>query len=221
MITNYPLIIHETLQYKNIDEKLKFVHITKTSGTYIEELGKQQNLNWGKYDKYLGMAKLPKTLSILNSPYWHLPLQFFDKYPYKKYTKLFTIVRNPYDRIISECLCKYGGKFSKNMETNEDLNIYINQQVNKKKTLDLSFYHFLPQNLYTHNEKGEQVIDIIIKYEEIDKFNDLMKQYSIDINYIKKKRERKFDIKDISRENITLINEVYDLDFIYYNYEKL
>ena len=75
--------------------------------------------------------------------------------------------------------------------------------------------------MYTHNEKGEQVIDIIIKYEEIDKFNDLMKQYSIDINYIKKKRERKFDIKDISRENITLINEVYDLDFIYYNYEKL
>ena len=75
--------------------------------------------------------------------------------------------------------------------------------------------------MYTHNEKGEQVIVIIIKYEEIDKFNDLMKQYSIDINYIKKKRERKFDIKDISRENITLINEVYDLDFIYYNYEKL
>ena len=131
MSTNYPVIIHETLQYKNIDEKLKFVHITKTSGTYIEKLGKQQNLNWGKYDKYLGMAKLPKES---NGSYWHLPLQFFDTYPYKKNIKLFTIVRNPYDRIISECLCKYGGKFSKKMETKEDLNFYINEQVRKNKT---------------------------------------------------------------------------------------
>ena len=85
----------------------------------------------------------------------------------------------------------------------------------------MSFHHFLPQNLYTHNQKGEQVIDTIIKYEESNKFNDLMKLYSIDINYVKKEKKRKFDIKDISKENIKLINEVYHLDFIYYNYKKL
>ena len=111
-------------------QNLKFVHITKTSGTYIELLGKQKNINWGKNDKCLKRAISPKKL---NRAYWHLPLQFFNTYPYKNDIKLFTIVRNPYDRIISECLCKYGGKFAKKMETKEDLNIYINEQVSKKK----------------------------------------------------------------------------------------
>ena len=88
--------------------------------------------------------------------------------------------------------------------------------------LDLSFHHFLPQNLYTHNKNGEKIIDIIIKYEEINKFNDLMKQFNIDIEYvIEEKSKKKFNIKDISEENIKLINNVYHLDFVYYNYRKL
>lgn len=215
---DYPEIIDETLKYKIINEKLKFVHITKTSGSYIELLGKLKNLNWGINDNYLKNRILPKN-SI--SSFWHLPLQFFDIYPYKKYTKLFTIVRNPYDRMISECLCKWGGTFAKKMETKEDLNFYINEQVKKKQVLDLSFHHFLPQNLYTHNESGKQIIDIIIKYEEINKFNDLMKQFNIDIEYVRKERKRKFNIKDISEKNIKLINNIYHLDFIYYNYKKL
>ena len=218
MSSDHPEIRDETLKHKFTDEKLKFVHITKTSGTYIEKLGEQKNLNWGKNDKYLRKSEIPKKS---NSSYWHLPLSFFSKYPYNNYTKLFTVVRNPYDRIISECLCKYGGKFAKKMETNEDLNYYITQQVNQKKTMDLSFHHFLPQNLYTHNNKGEKIIDTIIKYEEIDKFNDLMSDYLIDINYVKKANKRKFNVEDISKENIKLINHVYDLDFKYYNYKKL
>ena len=130
MSSDYPEIIDETLKYKCLNKKLKFVHITKTSGSYIELLGKQKKLNWGKYDNCLENQNLKKLKS--NDSYWHLPLQFFDKYPYKKYTQLFTIVRNPYDRIISECFCEYGGKFSKKMETKEDLNFYINEQVKKK-----------------------------------------------------------------------------------------
>jgi hypothetical protein len=219
MSCDYPEVIDETLKYKIINEKLKYVHITKTSGTYVESLGKQKNLSWGINDKYLKRSKLPVNS---NPSYWHLPLQFFDMHPYKKNTKLFTIVRNPYDRIISECLCKYGSKFSKGINTQKDLNIYIKQQVNKKRMLDLSFHHFLPQHLYTH-KNGQRIVDTIIKYEELQKFNDLMKSYSINISYKMKEkdRKRKFDITDISKENIELINEIYDLDFKYYNYQKM
>ena len=86
----------------------------------------------------------------------------------------------------------------------------------------MSFHHFLPQNLYTHNKNGEQIIDFIIKYEEIDKFNDLMKHFNIDIEYVRKEEpKKKFNIKDISETNIKLINNIYHLDFIYYNYQKL
>ena len=218
MSCDYPEIIDETLKYKTINEKLKFVHITKTSGSYIEHIGRQKNLNWGKYDKYLSnKANLPKNS---NPTYWHLPLQFFHKYPYKKTTKLFTIVRNPYDRIISECLCRWGGKFAEKMETINDLNNYINIQI--KNASNLNFHHFMPQYLYTHNKNGETVIDYIIKYEEMVKFNKLMKDYSIDINYIENKKDnKKFSVKDISIANIKLINEIYHLDFIYFNYEKI
>ena len=134
--------------------------------------------------------------------------------------KTFTIIRNPYDRVVSECHCKWGSKFAKSMETLEDFNIYISEQV--AKAYDITFHHFIPQHIYTHCN-GIQTIDYIIKYEEIEKFNELMKKYNLDINYVKKdsSNDRKFNIKDISKENIKLINEVYDKDFKYYNYDKI
>ena len=210
----------ETLKYKSINQKLKFVHITKTSGTYIEKLGLKQNIFWGMYDNKLTYLKnkYPRKGLGRGSP-WHEPIVFLNEKPYEKYTKLFTIVRNPYERIISECLCKWDGFYAKKMENKHDLNIYIHRQV--RKTLDLSNHHFVPQYLYTHNSKGKKIVDYIIKYEEIYKFNDLMKEYSIDIKFIyNENKDTKFNIKDISKDNIILINKVYHLDFIYYNYNK-
>ena len=209
----------EILKYKSINNKLKFVHITKTSGSYIEDIAFIKNILWGRNDNKLLYLE---NKYLRNGSTWHEPIIFLNEKPYESNTKLFTVVRNPYDRIISECLCKWGGRYSENMETKEDLNTYINQQVSKKKNIDLNFHHFLPQNIYTHNKNGEKIIDFIIKYEEIDKFNDLMKDYSIDINYIKKEEsKKKFNIEDISKKNIILINEIYHLDFIYYDYKKL
>ena len=86
----------------------------------------------------------------------------------------------------------------------------------------MSFHHFVPQYFYTHNSDGKQVIDFIIKYEELHKINELFKDYSIDIEFKENKNpNKKFSVIDISRENIDLINKVYHLDFVYYGYEKL
>jgi len=212
---------NKILQDCNRNYELKFVHITKTSGTFIEKLALEKNIYWGINDKNLKTSKLKNEYKKSNPSYWHAPLHFFSTYPYDKVNvKTFTIVRNPYDRIVSECHCKWGSKFAKSMETLEDFNTYISEQV--VKAYDITFHHFMPQHIYTHYN-GIQTIDYIIKYEEIEKFNELMKKYNLDINYVKKdsSNDRKFNIKDISKENIKLINEVYDKDFKYYNYKKI
>lgn len=214
MNSDYSEIKDETLKYKKINNMLKYVHITKTSGTYIEKMALEKNLYWGKNDPYLKKLKLPKNSNL---SFWHLPLKYFLKYPYKNNTKLFTIVRNPYNRILSECMCKYGNKYSNQINNKQDLNNYIKQQVSK--AYDISFHHFLPQHLYTHDSNGKKIIDYIIKYEEINKFNDLMAKYKIDIKYKKAiEKNKKFTIKDISKDNIILINKIYNLDFKYYKY---
>ena len=199
---------------------LKFLHITKTSGTYIENLALKKGILWGRNDKKLRSLKYNEEYRQLkNTSFWHIPLQEFYKFPHKKGTKIFTVIRNPYTRVISECTCKWGGRFAKKVENVNDLNAYIKKQVTKAN--NKKFHHFLPQSLYTHNLKGEKVIDYIIRYEEIHKFNELMIKYGIDITYIKKETNQKFTVDDISDENIKLINEVYDLDFNYYNYKKI
>ena len=74
-------------------KELKFIHITKTGGTTIEEIGKENNINWGRFHKEYKI--------------WHQPLIEINNFKIQKYD-WFMIVRNPYDRIISELHCNYG-----------------------------------------------------------------------------------------------------------------
>ena len=44
---------------------LKFIHITKTAGTTIENLAKANNINWGRFDlDYRYYTKMDKILYI-------------------------------------------------------------------------------------------------------------------------------------------------------------
>ena len=196
---------------------LKFIHITKTSGTYIENIALKKNIYWGRHDYLLKNSKLPINY---NTAYWHIPLPMYPKYPYPNDIKLFTVVRNPYDRIISECFCKWGGKYCNKLNTQEDLNNYIFEQVSKAE--DPFFFHFFPQYRYTHHN-NKCLVDYILKYENIEiEFNNLMNLYNIDIKYINNgNTSHKFTINDISRGNMDLINDVYHYDFVYFNYIKM
>ena len=56
-------------------------------------------------------------------------------------------------------------------------------------------------------------------------FNQLMKLYDLDIffdgNTFENKGNYSFTLKDLSNENINLINTIYHEDFINFGYEKL
>lgn len=213
MSSDNPEIIDKTLHYKFINNNLKFIHIPKTSGTYIENLGKEKNILWGRFDNNLLNSTIKDNQEIKSN--WLAPLGLFKEFPYDFRPIFFTIVRNPYDRIISKCFCKFNNEISKDITTKDDFNNYIKEQVTNT-------YFFLPQHLYTHNN-DKQIVDYIIKYENADKgFNILMDKYKCDIKYIKQTpTTKKFNIKDISKENINLINKIYEKDFQLYNYHMI
>ena len=75
-------------------KELKYIHITKCAGTYIEDLDKKYNIRWGRYHKEYG---------------WHHTIFTRLNYKLKRKYDWFMIVRNPYERILSEYYCKWGG----------------------------------------------------------------------------------------------------------------
>ena len=220
MSTDYNEILDQTLRTKSLKSKIRFVHITKTAGTSIEEAGRLGGMQWGRYDNRL---KYGRKLFEVNPAYWHVPIRLFEKNPYGKDNILFTVVRNPYERIVSECFCKWGGKYKdKEFSTTEEFNKYIFERVGD--CLNYDFFHFTPQYLYTHNEFNQQIVDHILHYENLEEeFRDLMSLYGLDIclDSHENRSNKIYSVADISSENIRLINDKYHNDFIFFNYPKL
>jgi len=73
---------------------LKFLHIPKTGGSSIEYAARKVGINWGKFDKSL---KLDRTYAVGKGPFskWHIPQSV-------EGSDMFCVVRNPWDRIISQ-----------------------------------------------------------------------------------------------------------------------
>lgn len=193
-------------------KKLKFLHITKTGGTSIEKIGKINNIQWGIYDKYLS----------LNHIHWHYPLKKLPKKLIEKYD-WFIICRNPYDRIISEYHCKWGGNVTQlknvfyNKESIKDFNIFVRESINNRKKAKY-LGHYLEQHLYYIKNIN------IIRFENIkDDFKNLMKKYKLylTLDLHEYKSIKIFSINDFEKETINLINKVYDKDFKVFGYNKI
>lgn len=213
----------------------KFLHITKTGGTSIEEFGFKLGIKWGRYDRLF----YENNKNFKKLGFWHVPLNYLDKETINKY-KWFTIVRNPYHRIISEInfLIKSNhlqfNKVDMNVYLYEILcNIYTNDK-NNKKILNKEFiekndkmyaFHFIPMYHYTCDlSKNEETISNIkiIKFENLNsEINTFLKELGIvekfDVHE-NKNDKKQFEIDDLSIKNIKLINEVYKKDFNLFNY---
>jgi hypothetical protein len=188
-------------------KELKFIHITKTGGTSIEDIGIKNNIRWGRFHKKYG--------------YWH---KFFpDK---NKLLKLkydwFVVVRNPYDRILSEYYCKWGGIGNMDISNNiiDDMNKFLIDKINNRSIIG---DHYSEQYKYIDNDNNIKIH--ILKFENLkEEFDLLMKTYNINLtlDIVNNKSQNKiFTINDFSDELINLINIVYEKDFEMFNYEKI
>ena len=189
---------------------LKFIHITKCAGTFIEDIGQRHNINWGRFHPEYG--------------YWHDIFSTKSSSLKNKYN-WFMVIRNPYDRILSEYYCEWGGIGKKNINhTKEQFNQFL---IYKIKTRIPSGEHYSEQ--YKYLDKN---VDInIVRFENLNTELDLLfKKYNIPINindYRKtntkesKNKALRFTKEDFNHELINLINIVYDNDFKAFNYEKI
>lgn len=183
-------------------KELKFIHITKNAGTSIEEVGRAKGLQWGRNHTEYG--------------FWHVP---FSTLPTSLKTKYdwFLVVRNPYERILSEYYCKWGGVgSSRTTHTKEEFNAYLLRKIRARRP---SSGHYIEQYKYLDASTTQH----ILKFEELPHaFDELMKVYGIDATlnvHTNARRSGVFTTADFSDELLGLIHTVYARDFEVFSYE--
>jgi len=105
-------------------DKLEFVHIPKTGGSAIEYVGSLSNVTWGvchwlarplagpgchkpDWKGFDARQKIGDKEIIWEQ--WHIPPRYVPEISPYQNKKLFAVVRNPYERFISEFYCPYTG----------------------------------------------------------------------------------------------------------------
>ena len=202
-------VFKELLSLKRFKKELKFTHITKTGGTSIEKLGLNNNIRWGLHH---GEYKNH-----------HKPLNEQKKELVEKYD-WFMVVRNPYDRIISELHCKWGNRKKNEIlnKSKEEINQYIRdciiyRDINNKNKY-YCYGHYKEQYKYLYDNIN------IIKFENLkEEFDLLMVKYNIDLKLEShlNKNNKMFTVNDLDKHTIDIINHVYNKDFELFNYKKI
>ena len=204
--------------------KILFIHIPKTGGSVIEKemekvVSEVEFRIKGKPTIYSG-----KRHNLLNYPYnmvspQHQFCSTFYLYKNKLNVnfdglKIFSIVRNPYDRIISDLFwCKL---IKENFISQRVYNVIKNEYLNRT---DLD-NHNVPQYKFLTDKNGNIIQGIkIFKCETLNERNDDLNEFlDIKINIIKHDANKDYS-KYLNQDSINIINEYYKNDFKLFNYE--
>tara|TARA_Y100000992_G_C21267915_1_gene494999 strand:+ start:1098 stop:1736 length:639 start_codon:yes stop_codon:yes gene_type:complete len=207
------------------EKNILFVHIPKTAGSNIEK--QLEKITKGEL-KIKGKPTIysSKRHKLLDYPYNLVSPQhqfYSTLYLYRNKLninfdglKIFSVVRNPYDRIISDLYwCKLITKSSTSKEVYKVIkNNYLNR-------IDLD-NHNVPQYKFLTDKNDKLIQDIkIFKCESLNSKNAELNEFlNLKIN-INKKDVNKDYSKYLNRESIDMINTFYEKDFKLFDYELL
>jgi hypothetical protein len=196
------------------EANILFIHIPKTGGTVIEqEISKQ-------FEQTL-YSQVPN--DVLDFPYDSTSLQhqyyttlhtFQDKVNVDfDNAKVFSVVRNPYTRIISDLF--WLDLIKKNFTANQVYDVIKNNYLHRN---DLD-NHNQPQYLFVTDENNNPIPRIkIFKCERLNESNEILNNYlGINID-IRQTIEKKEYLKYLNKDSIALINDFYKLDFLLFQY---
>ena len=188
---------------------LKFIHISKTGGTTVEEIGQKvrpEKVNWGMYDRpFYGYQ---------HNRFRHLSASKRRQYDW------FLIVRNPIDRFISEYHCGLEGVnyMTARHHTNKDFNDWLQVRLRKGET---NGGHFIPMSDYL--DPDPSVVQHIMRFENFEAdLRHVLGLYNIAWNKTIPKRnngqKRFFSRKNMSEETLAAIRYFYAGDFLNFGY---
>ena len=202
-----------------------FIDIPRTSSSSVKvAMNKYFGWPYGKYDLF------EKEFSS-HSPYPdHLLVEeVIDLVGQRNWKKLrkFTIVRNPYERIISIYLYNLKMKVIHNsLSINEFVKCMFDY---KYKDIKWKFLEWEKRWLPAHDfliKNGKIAQDItIIKYENRENelyefFERKIEREALSIKIQDTNLKNNFNLKDLNIESIKIINKIYEKDFFYFGYEK-
>ena len=226
-----------------MNKKLQFSHITKTGGSSLEVGVKNQTMGrilWGEKNRDLWVNQIADKTGASKQEPWHTPLSKIEDENYLQnllnYYDFFTIVRNPYERAISEYYCKFGqmGYFNMWKVKSKDVDVFnahFNQGIKKilnkfRNKQDKFITHWQQQHPYVF-KNNERIIEEgnVLRYEKYAE--------SLEAFFIKKKFKvgkitqklstqvchKHFKVDDLSEENIKILNEIYHKDFETFGYQ--
>ena len=196
-------------------QKVSFLHIPKNAGTYIEKVGKENGYEWGIYNKTTQKEK-----SNINCTHWHVPPKYMKGVgkDYYKNSSTFCVLRNPYERIISEF--KYINRGNKENVTKENLNKYIHKlpEIIKKNKFSQDC-HLLPQYEYIYDDYGNRICDHILDFDNLGRdINALNSYYKLGLTKIDHSKKNttsfsKLNKNDLDEKSLQIIKQLYKKDF--------
>ena len=210
--------------------KFIFIHIPKTSGNSLTLFLKDYLNN--KVISVINFLGLNEGVKVMDEYKFrdikHKKLEYYystyknkvrnnKKIEIRDYYK-FTIVRNPYDRILSYYFY-FRGKTSKNFDTKNFSKKDFLHFINKDKFYQPQYAYILKNNKIDHGVH-------IIHYENlINELNNIEIFNMLDFNNLPKKNvsinSKKTHIDDLLDDELkNIIYEKYKLDFLIFNYKK-
>lgn len=201
------------------EDNILLIHIPKTGGTSVEtyfynKFNIKRNTN-NLFSGY-GGPKLNKKFdhSLQHLTYEEiLSLNIIDRNP-----KILTIVRNPYERLVSDLFNYKLINFSK---TKEQIYQVIEKYI---KSDDIYDNHKIPQYKFIVNSNNNIIDCIIMKTESLteDMKNNGYEDFDIKANTNRSSNGDNVNYLNLlSDKAIDLINDYYRYDFEYFGYRKI
>ncbi len=208
--------------FKNDDINVLFIHVPKTGGTSLESyFSSKFNIslnNKSVYNLIQDDQLLNENIEI-NSSLQHITYNQIVKYS-KIFNidfdniKIITIVRNPYERLVSDL-------FFLSLITPDSTKEAVIDILHKYLVSDKYDNHNIPQYKFITNDKGEIIQNIhILKTESLT--NEMKNLGYIDFDVYTNVNTNKVNYYNyLNNESFEIINKFYHLDFILFNYNKI